>query len=67
MLEVYSNYAIRSNDNNKTSYASALKLLHSMLKVSILHCQKFISNITKVGYEVNLYDLHAASKITNAR
>ena len=44
-----------------------LKLLCSVLKVSIIYYQKFTSNAIKVGCEVNLHILHTANKITTSK
>jgi hypothetical protein len=51
----------------KLFYVKILKVLHSILATSILHCKKFRKDIKVIECKVNPHSLHIANKIINGK
>ena len=52
----------------KFLYAKILKILYSIMPIaSILYCKKFRKDIEVIWHEINLYNMHTASKIANSK
>ena len=64
--EIYTDFVTYQNDK-KILYISMLKPLYGMLKASLLYYKKFVLNIKKIGYILNLYDLCIANKMINRK
>lgn len=64
--EMYRDYVVMEG-NSKVLYVQMLKALYGMILASMLYYQKFRSDIEKIGFVVNPYDMCVANRMVNGK
>ena len=64
--EVYQDYVIYEK-GVMTLYVQLMKALYGTLQASLLYYQKWVNDITEIGFELNPYDPCVANRIVNRK